>query len=366
MPARRFRCNAGVIFLCLLWYLLSASGNVLNKLILQEFPFPLTLATSSIVTTSISSIPLGKRVAAADRRRQTVLSFQKFFTMIIPLALGKLVAVSMSFLCLYKVPVSYAHTVKAMMPLFSVICARLIVGEKQTTMVYLSLLPIVTGVVIASCSEMSFNFVGLISALCSTFSYALINSYVKKVMRDTGLHHVYLLGRIAQTTCLLIFPIWIFHDVLNFAKVDLKLSWVTLSGGVLLSGFLNFAQNVCTFSLISRLSVLSYAVANVTKRITVISVSLLTLKNPVTFINVCGMLTAVFGVLGYTQANSIAQRRKSLPYVYDVAAARPLVSVDSWPSDANLALQVPPSTRELLINQVRPAAAFLNESSCRH
>ncbi|CDW58691.1 solute carrier family 35 member E1 [Trichuris trichiura] len=301
MPVKGFRYNAGIVLLCLLWYLLSASGNVLNKLILQEFPFPLTLATSSILTTSISSIPLARSVASADRKHQTALPFRKFLTMIVPLALGKLVAVSMSFFSLYKVPVSYAHTVKAMMPLFSVLCARLIVGEKQTNTVYLSLAPIVTGVIIASCSEMSFNFVGLISALCSTFSYALLNSYVKKVMHDTGLHHVHLLGRIAQTTCFLIFPLWIFHDVVNFNKVELKISWVFLICGLVLSGLLNFAQNVCTFSLINRLSVLSYAVANVTKRITVISISLLTLKNPVSFINICGMLTAAFGVLGYTQ-----------------------------------------------------------------
>ncbi|OZC07661.1 hypothetical protein X798_05297 [Onchocerca flexuosa] len=48
----------------------------------------------------------------------------------------------------------------------------------------------------------------------------------------------------------------------------------------MLSGILSFLQNLCAFILIHRLSALSYAVANATKRITVISVSLLTLHNP--------------------------------------------------------------------------------------
>lgn len=37
------------------------------------------------------------------------------------------------------------------------------------------------GVVIASATELSFNTVGLLFALCSTFTYALLNAFVKKV-----------------------------------------------------------------------------------------------------------------------------------------------------------------------------------------
>ncbi|KRZ10347.1 Solute carrier family 35 member E1 [Trichinella zimbabwensis] len=336
----RCRVNFGVLFLCLLWYAISTTSNILNKIILQNFPFPLTLTTASIVTTSIYSIPVSRRTASAEQASRS-LNHKQFFFMVVPLAFGKLIAVSSSFVSLYKVPVSYAHTVKATMPIFSVVCARFIIGEKQTKLIYMSLIPILLGVMIATVSEMSFSAVGLCSALCSTFTYALMNAYVKKVIKDTGLHHVRLLGLIAQTSCILLLPIWLIIDVSRYGIVEVGFSKLTVCGLVSASGFLNFAQNVCTFSLINQLSVLSYAIANVTKRIIVISSSLITLKNPVTPVNVGGMLLAVVGVFGYTQANQLMKSKLSkLPYnIYNVNANKSLATIDMWPSDTNLHLE---------------------------
>ncbi|XP_020629593.1 solute carrier family 35 member E1-like [Orbicella faveolata] len=305
-----FRSEAfRIVLLCSLWYTISSTNSVIGKKILTDFPFPLTVAMVQVVSTALFLSPTLRVWNVPPMKSLPKSSLLK---LILPLSFGKAFAAITAHVSIWRVPVSYSHTVKATMPVFTVILSRTILGETQTKEVYCSLIPVVGGVIIATATELSFDLVGLLSALLATLTFAIQNIFTKKAMRDLQLNHLRLLLLMASIASTMLLPAWALYDlrrivlVLESGEEDILWLMVILT----INGFLNFAQNMVAFTVLSIVTPLSYAVASATKRILVITVSVIFLRNPVSAYNVLGMFVAIFGVFLYNKAKYDANRRK--------------------------------------------------------
>ncbi|KAK6180431.1 hypothetical protein SNE40_012590 [Patella caerulea] len=290
-----------IILICLLWYMCSSCDNIIGKVILNDFPYPMTITMAYLVTLSVGLEPFLRYMNIP-----AVVEIPKkyYLTMIIPLALGKFLSSLSSFISIWKSSVSYAHTVKATLPLFTVVLSRVLLKEKQTLPVYLSILPIIGGVIIATVTEINFDMIGLYSAVFATTCFSLQVIFSKMCLRQTGIHHLRLLVLCSRIAALLFIPIWlifdfrkIIHDT-DFMESGRILETMSL---IFCDSIFNALHNVFAFTLLSMVMPLSYAVANATKRIVIISSSLIILQNPVSPMNIVGMLVAIFGVLCYNK-----------------------------------------------------------------
>lgn len=211
--------------------------------------------------------------------------------------------------CVLCIAVSCA--VKATTPLWTAGLARVLFGERQSAGVQAALLVIAAGVGVASATELQFDAVGLGAALAAAALLALQHLYSKRALRDTGVHHLRLLATLSQLSLAVMSPAWAWRD--GRALAAARVSWGRAGALLAADGLLAWLQAVAAFSVLSRVSPLTYAVASAAKRAAVVAASLLVLRNPAPPLNLAGMALAALGVLLYNRARLAARDRSERP-----------------------------------------------------
>ena len=114
-----------------------------------------------------------------------------------------------------------------------------------------------------------------------------------------------LLHVLAKHALLMFIPFWIYHDLpdILYGERNSSLDGWVIGGLLFVDGLCNFLQNVVAFTVLSLVTPLTYSVCNASKRIAVITCSILMLKNPVTPFNIFGMSLAIFGVFYYNKVS---------------------------------------------------------------
>ena len=170
------------------WYVLSGATLFGNKHIMSTLGCdPNVLAMSQMCSTAFFGAlkmygprlcGLGKEVATP----QSSQSFNQFMCDMLTVGVMRFVTVMLGLVSLKFVAVSFTETVKSSAPFFTVIFARLMLGERTSLMVNLSLVPVVGGLALCSATELSFNYIGFLAAVFNNCIDCVQNVFSKKLL----------------------------------------------------------------------------------------------------------------------------------------------------------------------------------------
>ena len=167
--------QTGVYFA--LWYLFNIGYNIYNKQALNVLSLPWTIATLQMATGLGYFVPMW----LLGLRKAPKLSLSDLKTLL-PIALCHTGVHVGAVIALGAGAVSFAHIVKASEPVVTCGLNALLLGQVLPLPVYLTLLPIIGGVAIASMKELSFTVLALASAMLSNVSSAARGVLSKKTM----------------------------------------------------------------------------------------------------------------------------------------------------------------------------------------
>jgi len=291
-----------------LWYLFNIGYNIYNKKALNALPIPYTMAALQLAV----GIPYVAVLWATGLRKVPKLSTDNIKTLI-PVSLGHLGTHIGAVVSLGAGAVSFTHIIKASEPVVSAALSALMLGAYYSPITYLTLLPIVGGVALASLKELSFTWVGFIAAMGSNLSSALRGILAKKTMgggvgenmNEANLYAVLtILAFIAMVPIsLALEPPAAIMACINSALAagfTKKYLW-TMS---LLAGAFYYLYNEVAFLALGRVNPVTHAVGNTIKRVVIIIASVVAFKTPISTLGVIGSSIAIAGTLLYSLAKS--------------------------------------------------------------
>jgi solute carrier family 35 protein E1 len=297
-----------------LWYLFNIAYNIYNKQALNVLAFPWTVATLQMATGLFYFIPLW----LTGIRKAPKLSASDIKTLL-PIALCHTGVHVGAVIALGAGAVSFAHIVKASEPVVTCALNALLLGQVLPLPVYLTLLPIIGGVAIASMKELSFTVLALCAAMLSNVSSAARGVLSKKTMSGKqigeNLDAVNLYAVLtAMSTCILI-PLMLavegtaafsaFNDVVK-AGTYTKKALLTMLG---LGGASYYAYNEVAFQALGRVNPVTHAVGNTIKRVVIIVASVIAFKTPMSTGSIIGSSIAIAGTLMYSLAMNATKKK---------------------------------------------------------
>eukprot|EP00730_Choanoeca_flexa_P015031 TRINITY_DN6789_c0_g2_i1.p1 TRINITY_DN6789_c0_g2~~TRINITY_DN6789_c0_g2_i1.p1 ORF type:complete len:365 (+),score=57.10 TRINITY_DN6789_c0_g2_i1:70-1164(+) len=286
------------------WYLCSLITLFMNKIILSsEGGDKYILGISQMIMTATlgaAKVYGPSAVASLVGTRSTShppapTSYNTFWRDMILVGIMRGATVICGLVSLAHVAVSFTETIKSSAPFFTVLFAKIILGQATSWQVNVSLIPVMLGLGLCSATELSFDMVGFLAAVSNNIMDCVQNVFSKKLLQH--MTPIQLQFYTSAAAAIIQLPVLIY------------VIWPQLQGASSMSGNL-FAlimidavfyhlQSVTAYCTMNHLSPVSQSVANTVKRAMLIWLSILYFGNDITILSGMGIVTVIAGVFAY-------------------------------------------------------------------
>lgn len=178
------------------WYLCSLGTLFLNKSILNGMPGnEYILGIVQIGSTALYGYLAEKLTKNDNQLSQDMLPIKvtaatsaytkksNFIKDMFFLGIMRALTVGLGLLALSRVSVSFTETIKSSAPFFTVILTYLMLGQRTSWQVNLSLIPVMSGLVLCTMTEIKFEIVGFFAAITTIIFDCIQNVYSKKILQ---------------------------------------------------------------------------------------------------------------------------------------------------------------------------------------
>lgn len=317
---------------------------------------PSTLATFQMISTAVlgcakmylprcphsaaadkgSSLPTmqrnGSALESTDESRVASIPAGAFLRDMMIVGSLRFVTVVAGLLSLKFVAVSFTETVKSSAPFFTVLFSWVMLRERTSLVVNLSLVPVVAGLALCSATELSFNAIGFYAAVFNNCIDCVQNVFSKKLL-TTQYSYVQLQFYTSAAALLVQLPFVALSshaglrlsaapdDAPRDADSDGGSEWSTeLLLHLLINGVSFHMQSVAAYAVMSVVSPVTQSVLNTLKRAMLIWLSVLWFGNAVTLWSALGTLVCVVGVFLYNYARQVRRARAQCARARSVCA----------------------------------------------
>lgn len=297
---------AGYYFLL---YLFTVIYNVSVKRVLTVLPLPTTMTAVQLLL----GIPLFLPLWVA-KYPKNIESIPRVPLILVSLAhaIGSLATT----VALSAGSVSFVHVIKSAEPIFQAVLSAVILKSFFSYSVYLTLIPIMLGVAVASVTELSFTWVGFIVAMLSNLFYQLRIVLSKKLilkMEVDGpgkLTAANLFRVVTIVSAAMMLPVTLLLEGSSLLELRSLVSENPSLGvrelllDVVVAGLSFYAFNEVSFWILDLVHPITHAIGNTIKRVVLIVASVIIFRTPMTAQSAWGSLIAVLGSFLYAWVTS--------------------------------------------------------------